>query len=425
MTYRTSLLMSLIGLALAGPVLAASPDLRRTPIVEAVQRATPAVVTITVEAQVASPFPMFSRGGTTASEGSGVIIAPDGVVLTNAHVVDGARRITVVLQDGRSFEADVVARDAGIDLAVLRARSASGLPTIAIGDSNRLLLGEPAIAIGNPYGLGLTVSTGVIASVGRDVSGGDGTTQTYIQTDAAINPGNSGGALVNIYGELIGINTFIHSAGEGIGFAIPVARARKVADDLLNFGSVQIPWLGCMLADVNRRAANGRSSRAGALVTAILTGSPAEKAGLKAGDLIVDVDGHATLTRADVNARLAERAPGQTVKVGVWRGEIPQSLLIATQRAPDDLGRRSMLGVLGVDVVVGRSGVEVSRAAEGGSWAGAGLRVGDVIVAVDGVRVRDADHLAALLGAARARHRGSAWFTVVRAPYSGSVEVKI
>jgi serine protease Do len=405
---------------------AAAPDPRRTPVVLAVERATPSVVTITVEVQTASPFLLFGGGGRSgASQGSGVIIAPDGVVLTNAHVVDGARRISVFLQDGRSFEADVVAQDTSIDLAVLRLNGASGLPTIAIGDSGGLLLGEPAIAIGNPYGLGLTVSTGVIASIGRDVSSGEGPTQTYIQTDAAINPGNSGGALVNIHGELIGINTFIHSAAEGIGFAIPVSRARKVADDLLNFGSVQVPWLGCDLVNIDRRALSGELAKGAVLVQRVDAGGPAEKAGLRAGDLLYEVDGHHTATRGDVNARLSERSPGQTVRVSVVRGDATKALEVVTQRAPADLGTRSLEEVLGVGVAAVRGGLEVSRAAAGGSWTGAGLRAGDVILAVEGMRLRDPEQLATVLGEARARHRGSVWFTVYRAPYQGSVEVRI
>lgn len=217
----------LLALTLHGtPAMAAE---RRTPVVEAVERATPAVVTIETQVSQSSPFAALYGAPRSSSAGSGVVIDSDGVVLTNAHVVEGALSIEVHTNDGRSWPAVVLAMESELDLAVLRLEGARDLPQIAMADSDALLLGEPAIAIGNPYGLGLTVSTGIVSSVQRDVEIRSGLYQSYIQTDAAINPGNSGGALVNIHGELIGINTAIRADAEGIGFAIPVNRARKIA----------------------------------------------------------------------------------------------------------------------------------------------------------------------------------------------------
>ncbi|MCB9681020.1 MAG: trypsin-like peptidase domain-containing protein [Alphaproteobacteria bacterium] len=400
----------------------ADDPLRRTPVVVAVERATPAVVTVRVEIQRQSPFFPGAVSSDT-SEGSGVIIGRDGVVLTNAHVVAGARSINVHLLDGRAFEADVVAQDPSIDLAVLNLTGAHGLPVIPVGDSSDLLLGEPVIAIGNPFGLGLTVSTGVVASTGRDVNVGDGPVQTYIQTDAAINPGNSGGALVNIHGELIGINTFIHQAAEGIGFAIPVNRARKISEDLISFGEVQLPWLGMSVVDVPRRRLRGALADGAMLVQRVHDGGPASAAGIVPGDLVYELDGHRVSTRADLNARLSELTPGVTVKLGVAHDDALGTRSVATRKAPGDLGAAVLRDALAIHVVPARGGLQVDKAGRGGTWVNAGLAVGDLIIGVDGQRVRSEEELVRLLQQARARHRGSAWFTVARGNARGTVEI--
>lgn len=414
--------------ALAFALLVALPDasaqalgdLRRTPVVEAVERATPAVVTVQVEVQAQSPFAMFDPQR-RASEGSGVVIDASGVVLTNAHVVDGAQRIAITLRDGRSLPAELVAADPAIDLAVLRVPGARGLEAIALGDSSALLLGEPAIAIGNPYGLGLTVSTGVVASVARDVNVGDGPTQTYIQTDAAINPGNSGGALVNAYGELIGVNTFIHSAAEGIGFAIPVNRAVKIAEDLLQYGQVQVPWLGAAFVERGRR--RGAEVEGGLLVARVLPGGPAVAAGVLVGDVIVEVDGHRIATRADLHARLAEKKPGERVRLGVVRARGTLQLSLLPTRVPADLAADALRDVLAVTVVERDGVLVVTAASPGGSLAAAGLRAGDVLLAMDGQRLRTAADLSGAVGAAWGRHRAAAWLTVARGGYQGTVQI--
>ena len=364
--------MSLVGLMVSASW---ADDLRRTPIVEAVEKATPSVVTIGVE--VASQNPFMFRRATTASEGSGVILNPDGVVLTNAHVVDGAVRVTVHLQDERALDARVVALDNDLDLAVLKVDSGVPLPSIEVGDSRALYLGEPAIAIGNPFGLGLTVSTGVVASVARDVNVGSGPVQTYIQTDAAINPGNSGGALVDVHGRLIGINTFIHSAAEGIGFAIPVHRALKIADDLLAYGRVQVPWLGVALEE----RWVGRQPRL--VVTEVLRDGPAARAGIRAGDVIREVAGH--------------RVQGTT-----WRK-----------------------AYLGLRLETGRSGLTVVGGERGRGWFGRPLETGDVIVAVDGERIQRVSDLDGALTAALGRHRATVYLMVQRGPYRGTVELDL
>lgn len=415
-----------IGLALA-PAPAWAAD-RRTPVVMAVERATPAVVTITLEVEQQSPFWFFDAPSVGRADGSGVILDPRGIVLTNAHVVDGARAILVHLEDGTQVSAQLVAMEPDLDLAVLRLDGDRKYPTIAVADSDSLLLGEPAIAIGNPYGLGLTVSTGVISSTAREVEIAPGLFQTYIQTDAAINPGNSGGALVNIDGALIGINTMIRANAEGIGWAIPVNRARKIADDLMAYGEVRFPWLGADFRDVAPRRTPGSPLEKGAIrVQTVHPGGPAAKAGLKPGDMVVEVAGRRTASRADLNAQLAALKPGVTLDVGVVRDGAPMPIKLTTVAMPETLADVSIQGVLGIgfERAPGGRGLVITSADARGSFAQAGLRPGDVVLAVDGRPVDSPEALRAAIAHAKARHLGTALFTVVRGRYRGNISLAV
>lgn len=398
---------------------------RRTPVVEAVEIATPSVVALEVEVPSQSPF-FFSGSTTSQSQGSGVIIDASGIVLTNAHVVQGATRIRAHTLDGRIFDAQPIAVESALDLAVLRLEDATGLVPIVIADSEDILLGETTIAIGNPYGLGLTVSTGVVASREREVEIQPGVTQTYIQTDAAINPGNSGGALVDLEGRLIGVNTAIRAQAQGIGFAIPANRARKIADDLLNYGSVRAPWLGCDFAEVNTRRLAGTPLAKGALkVTAVHTKSPCADAGLAIGDLAYRIDDRPIASRADLNAWLANKKPGDEVMVHAFHSEAFTEFKLATTDLPRDAGERS-LARIGIELrVVDGKALQVVRVANGGSWARASLRAGDLILAVDGQRVASEKALVERLATGKARHEASALFTVQRGRVRGHVEVDI
>ncbi|MEQ1506912.1 MAG: trypsin-like peptidase domain-containing protein, partial [Myxococcota bacterium] len=358
-------------------------------------------------------------------EGSGVVIDASGIVLTNAHVVEGARAITVTSSTGSAWTAQVVALEQDTDLAVLRVVGAPKLPTIELGSSTDLMLGEPVIAIGNPLGLGLTVSTGVVSSIDRDVEIRSGLHQTFIQTDAAINPGNSGGALVNIDGQLIGINTAIRADAQGIGFAIPVDRATKIAGDLVNYGSIRAPWLGIELVDLDARRLQGTRLAAGAvLVSEVRKDGPAG-AVLQPGDLIVTVDGHPVASRADLNARLAARKPGDASVVGYDRKGAGGQATVTSRSLPADAGAAAIEGRLGIAVAPAGGGLGVTIASATGSWTAARLRVGDVIVAVDGQPVADVAGLAAALARALTQHRGAALFTVRRGQYQGHVEVEL
>jgi serine protease Do len=408
---------------------------RRDAVVEAVAHAAPAVVSITCEVPASSPFPFFRGGQATAtSQGSGAIIRADGVVLTNAHVVEGALSITATLSDDTSYGATVIGLDAGLDLAVLQLEGAADLPSIPLGASADLLLGETVIAIGNPFGLGHTVTTGVVSSRARTLEVADRAFQDYIQTDAGINPGNSGGPLLNLHGELIGINTAIRRDAENIGFAIPVDRAAKVARDLLRYGSVRAPWLGLAVVDVGGPRYAGTPIAEGAVAVASLDPG-ASPGGLQPGDVILRLEGRAVHSRADLNLQLADRKPGDTVSVAALRGADPLEIRLATAACPDDMGQRALesrlrVQVQPIDSATARrlrtsGGLVVTAAAPEGSFAAAGLRAGDLILAVNGQRVRQQADLEAALLRAVAAHRDAVLLTVQRGLGGGHIEVSL
>lgn len=280
---------------------------RMTPVVAAVAKVAPAVVNIT-SAQIEraqSPLERFFGQGydpfgnmpprtrKRASLGSGVVVDGNrGLVLTNAHVLGSGTEIMVHLQDGREYKAKIRGFDPDFDIAVLEIKGAPRLPSVALGDSSDLMPGEPVIAIGNPFGFAHTVTTGVVSALNRSIRHSGGMLTELIQTDAAINPGNSGGPLLNIDGALIGINTAIDARAEGIGFAIPINKARRVMEGLVSYGKVVPLWFGILAQDLDQRMAMalGLTNPAGALVTNVMPGTPAEKAGIKPGDVILQIN---------------------------------------------------------------------------------------------------------------------------------------
>ena len=321
---------------------------RQTPITRAVARIAPAVVTVQTEAVervAADPFEQFF-GGRQFSErsragiGSGFVIRPDGVIVTNAHVVSGATRISIAMRDGTSFPARALGIDEANDLAVLKI-DAADLPVAALGRSEGLLIGEWAIAIGNPYGFLLgntepTVTTGVISGTGRNLVGraeGAGAYVDMIQTDASINPGNSGGPLVNVLGEVIGVNSSIYSptgGSIGLGFAIPIDRARRIADELVATGRVRRPWLG--IREALPRTENPREALdAGVTVAAVAPGSPAARAGIQPGDRLLRAGTRALRNPFDWQAVVLDLRVGQELPLTVRRGtrEFSASLTVA------------------------------------------------------------------------------------------------
>ena len=256
--------------------------------------------------------------------GSGVIVSEDGYILTNYHVVSGADEIEVKISDGRKFEADIVGTDSLSDVAVIKIKEEiSGLPVAFLGNSDKLRPGDWAIAVGNPFSLTSTVTAGIISALGRKVSNSN-YYQNFIQTDAAINPGNSGGALVNIDGELIGINTMIYTRSGGymgIGFAIPINMARRIMEDLIYRGKVHRGWLGVAIQDINQatREALELGSRKGVLISDVYKGQPAAKAGIKRGDIVLSVDGHDVPDANQLLNAIAGIRPDKTVTMRIFR----------------------------------------------------------------------------------------------------------
>jgi Do/DeqQ family serine protease len=290
--------------AVAQPAALASPA-RATlvsPFVPAVAHVRPAVVNIDTERTVQNPFSDFQQffgsipglpSGPIQQRGigSGVIVSPDGYILTNAHVVAGAQHLTVTLLDGRTFTGSVVGTDPATDLAVVKI-PATGLPVAPLGNSSALAPGDWAIAIGNPYGLNFTVTVGVISATGRTLAGGP--EETFLQTDAAINPGNSGGPLVDTAGQVIGINTAKSAGAQGIGFAIPINTAKGIMQQLIATGHVVRPYLGVYLQPLTPAAASALHVPAGTqglLIADVVPNGPAAAAGLQRGDVIVEANG--------------------------------------------------------------------------------------------------------------------------------------
>ncbi len=308
---------------------------RRTALTRAVARVAPAVVTVqteVVEQATSDPFEQFFGGSAQRvlpGLGSGFIIRSDGVILTNAHVVHGARRISVALRDGTTYPADLVGQDEINDLAVLRIH-ATDLPVAVLGNSDSLLIGEWAIAIGNPYGFLLgnsepSVTAGVISGTGRNLvarAEGPGMYVDMIQTDAPINPGNSGGPLVVATGEVIGVNSSLYSptgSSVGLGFAIPINRARRVASDLLAHGAVARPWVGVKL-DLPSGRTPSNTVRSGVVVASVVPGSPADRAGLQPGDVLLRSRDRVLRNPFDWEAELLDLRVGEEVPLVVRRG---------------------------------------------------------------------------------------------------------
>ncbi len=336
--------------------------------------------------------------------GSGVIVSTDGYVVTNNHVVTAGNTIQVVLGDKRTFEADLIGTDPETDLAILKI-DASDLPFLSWGDSSRLQVGEMVVAVGNPFGLTQTVTMGIISAVGRaDVGIVD--YEDFIQTDAAINPGNSGGALVNLQGDLIGINTAIFSRSGGymgIGFAIPSNMARTVTQSLKTHGKVVRGWLGVSIQDLSPDLAKQFDvpDTNGALVTDVIAESPAEDGRFRRGDIIREYDGRPTENSTRLRAAVAETSPGTSVAIGIIREGREQTLAIVIGQMPKDLaglatgdtmgGRHALSGLTVESVPPGRSadatGVRVTKVEPDSRAMRAGLRKDDHILEINRIKI--------------------------------------
>lgn len=390
------------------------------PVVRAVAPSVVNVYATRIEQQAVSPFandPFFSRffgqgqfqsrPRQSQSLGSGVIVEASGVILTNRHVIEGATDVRIALSDGREYAVDIVIEDAQTDLAVLRVREPGGaaFPAIGFADSDALQVGDLVLAIGNPFGVGQTVTSGIVSALARTgVESSD--YEFFIQTDAAINPGNSGGALVDLDGQLVGINTAIYSqtgGSVGIGFAIPANMARLVAEAGVSGGEIVRPWFGAKLQAVNAdiAASLGMAAPHGALIAEVAPDGPADRAGFAAGDVILSVDGVAVDDPSAFNFRLATKPIGQATTLERLRGGVSEAVSFTIEAAPA-AGADMVASIVGNSRFAGTSvrqldaalaeakglpydaeGVIVTAVQPGSPAEQMGLRVDDIILALN------------------------------------------
>ena len=408
--------LPLLGLVCAAlPAPAADPFLRRTTTVRVVEEAGPAVVNITTE-QVVRQSPFRSFGGdpffdrffqdffdprprTAQNLGSGVLIDARGHILTNEHVVARASRIRISLADGREFDAQLVGADPNSDIAVLRADTDEKLPWLAPGTSDDLMVGEPVIAIGNPFGLSHTVTTGVISALNRSMRTENRVYHGFLQTDASINPGNSGGPLLNAEGQLVAINTAVYNPAhaQGIGFAIPIDTARRVVSELIEHGEVPPVWLGIDFQDLDAglaRALELPEGTRGALVNRVRRESPAHRAGIRRRDVVTHVDGQAIESAGDFFERLAGTTADQELALTLYRGGAVRTLTVRAEEIPDEVVARLVEDLTGLELSPYEGGGFVVRDVRGGTGAARiGLQPGDLLLAINGRALRDADAL--------------------------------
>ena len=457
--HRSELKTGVLGLLLlititACKAKASNPALNFAPVPDAapqnsyadiVSKAAPAVITIRADKRVRTPqqFPFSddpffrglfgNRGPQQPQEqlqqalGSGVIVSPDGYILTNHHVIDGAEDIKIEMNDGRTLEAKLIGSDPPSDLALLKV-NATGLTYMTPGDSDKVRVGDVALAIGNPLGIGQTVTMGIISAKGRSTGGtGSGSFEDFLQTDAPINHGNSGGALVNTIGELIGINSQIlpgETGGNiGIGFAIPSNMARTVMDQLVKNGKVRRGQLGIVVSRVTSdlAASLGMPEAKGVIVNSVRAGSGAERAGIRQGDVITAINDTPVSESNAFRNRVASNAPGTEVTLTVLRDNHEQKIRAALGEATEETARsenqneggpnsRSGGGKLGISVEPltpeiaqqlqlkpGTTGVVVDSVDPAGPAVEAGIQRGDVIQEVNRQSVRSADDLSAAI----------------------------
>ena len=397
------------------PQTALSLYSRETPVVIAVQKISPSVVNVSSQYEVRrqNPFsgfgldPFFDsffkdffdpgreQKFKRTSLGSGVIIdGKRGYILTNAHVVAQTGDVSVVLNDEREFPAQIVGADPDSDLAVLRIESSYGLPSAEMGNSDHIMIGETVIAIGNPFGFSNTVTTGVVSALNRSIRAENRVFHDFIQTDASINPGNSGGPLLNINGELIGINTAIYAKAQGIGFAIPINKARRIIADLIRYGEVVQAWIGIVVQDLDARLAAylNLKDHAGAMIQDVESPSPSKDAGFQRGDIIVSLGGKSIRNAEDYYAALKDHAAGNTVSLKIVRNGKPLEIPVTASTFPADRAEELGYKRLGIKVEnLDRSGagVCISQLDPSSHLSRIGVSAGDVIRRIDEMTINN------------------------------------
>ncbi|MCG6910445.1 MAG: Do family serine endopeptidase [Deltaproteobacteria bacterium] len=424
---RFNPIIAAILITLLLPVPAFAAYNRRDAVVEAVRKVSTAVVNVSSEYEIhsrRSPFsgfgmdpffdsffrdffdPRFRQNEKRTSLGSGVIIdGARGFILTNAHVIAKAEAITVTLQDERTFTAQLVGADPDSDLAVLRIESGQELPSIEMGRSDDLMIGETVIAIGNPFGFSHTVTTGVISALNRSIRTDDTIYRDFIQTDASINPGNSGGPLLNINGDLIGINTAIYAKAQGIGFAIPINKARRIIADLIQYGEVVLSWTGLLVQNLDEDLSLYMKvpGEKGLLVKTVETGSPAARHGIKPGDILLSIEKRPVASIVDYHQVLRDYPVGSTIHITVLRRGKKMTVALETEVFPEDRALDLANSLLGIKVeplssknrdsfrITAKKGVMVANVMPGAYLAKIGVEPGDVIRQMDDIVIETLD----------------------------------
>jgi len=431
----------MVGLALLFASMSATaegdPFLRRTAAVEVVEQVGPSVVNITTEriTRTGNPFTrgrgfdprrddffrQFYQPRTRRVQhlGSGVIFDGQGHALTNEHVVARASRIRVTIADGREFDAELIGADPKNDLAVLKILTDEALPYVEPGRSDDLMVGEPVIAIGNPFGFSNSVTTGVISAENRSVNAQGHTFHGLLQTDALINPGNSGGPLLNARGELIGINAAIYSGAQGIGFAIPIDVAKRVIRELLLYGEIHPVWLGLEFQDLDpalKEVMGLPEGFSGALVNRLHPGSPASKAGLRRGDIVASLDGRDVKGAQHLLEMLESMTAGQRIALEIHRDRELRGIEVVAAELPQTMVHGIANRKLGLDVQLsaGLGSFEIEGVEPGSAAAEMGLRAGDHLLGINGVRLQSEEDLRRAV--ARLRGRDRALIVVQRGP---------
>jgi serine protease Do len=348
--------------------------------------------------------PGFEQKYKRTSLGSGVIIdGKRGFILTNKHVIVKSSTITVALKDGREFKAQVIGADPDSDLAVLRISPKDDLPAIEMGNSNNLMIGETVIAIGNPFGFANTVTTGVISATNRSIRTENSFYHDFIQTDASINPGNSGGPLLNIYGELIGINTAIYAKAQGIGFAIPINKARRIVADLIKYGEVIPAWIGVTIQNLDDELSQYLKATAvkGVLVKKTETSGPAFKGGIREGDIIQSVGPRKILSQSDFNTAMSNISAGEAININIWRDGKTKEVSVKSSSFPIELALDLANNILGITVknlskknrylykTHTQEGVVITEINRNSYLARIGARSGDVVRQMDELTIKN------------------------------------